>query len=70
MTPGGLDISTLESWHWEAACKIRGDIDAPWHKDYILSLGDAMVLLRETEEARVESDTRLKEILDMMGLEA
>lgn len=33
-----LDITTLESWLWEAACKIRGDIDAPKYKDYILPL--------------------------------
>jgi len=33
-----LDISTLESWLWEAACKIRGPIDAPKYKDYILPL--------------------------------
>ena len=33
-----LDISTLESWLWECACKIRGEIDAPKYKDYILPL--------------------------------
>lgn len=33
-----LDVSTLESWLWEAACKIRGPIDAPKFKDYILPL--------------------------------
>lgn len=33
-----LDIKTLENWLWEAACKIRGDIDAPKYKDYILPL--------------------------------
>lgn len=33
-----LDITTLENWLWEAACKIRGDIDAPKYKDYILPL--------------------------------
>jgi type I restriction enzyme M protein len=33
-----LDISTLESWLWEAACKIRGPVDAPKYKDYILPL--------------------------------
>ncbi len=37
--PGGkLDVKTLESWLWEAACKIRGPIDAPKYKDYILPL--------------------------------
>jgi type I restriction enzyme M protein len=34
----GLDISTLENWLWEAACAIRGPIDAPRFKDYILPL--------------------------------
>jgi type I restriction enzyme M protein len=33
-----LDIKTLESWLWEAACKIRGSTDAPKFKDYILPL--------------------------------
>lgn len=33
-----MDVSTLESWLWEAACKIRGPIDAPKFKDYILPL--------------------------------
>jgi len=33
-----LDISTLETWLWEAACIIRGAIDAPKFKDYILPL--------------------------------
>ncbi len=34
----GLDVKTLENWLWEAACKIRGPIDAPKYKDYILPL--------------------------------
>jgi type I restriction enzyme M protein len=33
-----LDLSTLESWLWEAACVIRGPVDAPKFKDYILPL--------------------------------
>lgn len=33
-----LDIKSLENWLWEAACKIRGEIDAPKYKDYILPL--------------------------------
>lgn len=37
--PGNeVDIKRLESWLWEAACKIRGPIDAPKYKDYILPL--------------------------------
>jgi len=38
MTNNKLDVSTLENWLWEAACKIRGPIDAPKFKDYILPL--------------------------------
>lgn len=33
-----LDITALESWLWEAACRIRGPVDAPRYKDYILPL--------------------------------
>ncbi len=35
---GELDLSSLRSWLWEAACKIRGPVDAPKYKDYILPL--------------------------------
>jgi type I restriction enzyme M protein len=34
----GLDIKSLETWLWDAACKLRGPIDAPKFKDYILPL--------------------------------
>lgn len=33
-----LDTPTLETWLWEAACAIRGPLDAPKFKDYILPL--------------------------------
>ena len=33
-----LEVGTLENWLWEAACVIRGAIDAPKFKDYILPL--------------------------------
>jgi len=33
-----LDITTLETWLWDAACAIRGPVDAPKFKDYILPL--------------------------------
>ena len=33
-----LDISTLETWLWDAACVIRGATDAPKFKDFILPL--------------------------------
>ena len=33
-----MDIKTLENWLWESACVIRGEIEAPRYKDYILPL--------------------------------
>jgi type I restriction enzyme M protein len=33
-----LGVSTLETWLWDAACEIRGPLDAPKFKDYILPL--------------------------------
>ena len=38
MPDNKFDIKTLENWLWETACKIRGPIDAPKYKDYILPL--------------------------------
>jgi len=33
-----LDIASLETWLWDAACAIRGAADAPKFKDFILPL--------------------------------
>src|SRR5436190_1663670 len=33
-----LGVAALESWLWEAACVIRGPLDAPKFKDYLLPL--------------------------------
>ena len=33
-----LELTTLENWLWEAACRLRGPVDAPKYKDYILPL--------------------------------
>jgi type I restriction enzyme M protein len=35
---GSLDLPVLEGWLWEAACVIRGPVDAPKFKDFILPL--------------------------------
>lgn len=35
---GKLDVKTLETWLWDAACQVRGPLDAPKFKDYILPL--------------------------------
>lgn len=37
-----LDVNTLENWLWEAVRKIRGEVDAPKYKDYILPLKKSM----------------------------
>jgi len=37
-TGNRLDTPALENWLWEAACVIRGPVDAPKFKDYILPL--------------------------------
>ena len=75
MANNQLDTSTLENWLWDAACKIRGPVDAPKYKDYILPLifikrlsdvfEDELDKLaedygdRETAEAFVEEDHSL-----------
>jgi len=33
-----MDLQTLENWLWDSACVIRGPVDAPKFKDYILPL--------------------------------
>ena len=38
LAPGKLEARALENWLWEAACSIRGAVDAPKFKDYILPL--------------------------------
>jgi len=37
-TADQLDVKTLEGWLWDAACSIRGAVDAPKFKDYIIPL--------------------------------
>ena len=54
-----LDITTLESWSWDAACVIRGPVDAPKFKDYILPL----VFLKRLSDVFEDELTRLAEEL-------
>jgi type I restriction enzyme M protein len=63
-----LDVTTLEGWLWDAAFQIRGPLDAPKLKDYILPLEEAMVLLREAEEERSAADEELERVLVDLGL--
>lgn len=57
MTNDKLDIKTLESWLWEAACKIRGEVDAPKYKDYILPL----IFLKRLSDVFVDEKEKLSE---------
>jgi type I restriction enzyme M protein len=34
----GMNTKTIEPWLWDAACSIRGAMDAPKYRDYILPL--------------------------------
>lgn len=38
LSVGKLSLQELEQWLWDAACSIRGPVDAPKFKDYILPL--------------------------------
>ena len=55
--PNNLDINTLETWLWDAACKIRGAIDAPKYKDYILPL----IFLKRLADVFEDEITALQE---------
>lgn len=38
MAANKLDTKTVGNWLWEAACTIRGPVEAPKYRDYILPL--------------------------------
>ncbi len=50
-----LDVPALENWLWEAACVIRGPVDAPKFKDYILPL----IFLKRLSDVFDDEVTRL-----------
>ncbi|MCR4439470.1 MAG: class I SAM-dependent DNA methyltransferase [bacterium] len=52
-----MDIQTLETWLWDAACAIRGPVDAPKFKDYILPL----VFLKRLSDVFEDELARLSE---------
>src|SRR6266498_1554216 len=54
-----LDVSALEQWLWDAACVIRGPLDAPKFKDYILPL----VFLKRLSDVFEDEVARLAEYL-------
>ena len=57
-----LDIKTLETWLWNAACSIRGSVDAPKFKDYILPL----VFVKRLSDVFEDEIKRLSEEFDNM----
>lgn len=54
-----LNVSTLEGWLWDAACQIRGAVDAPKFKDFILPL----IFLKRLSDVFVDEVGRLAEEL-------
>jgi type I restriction enzyme M protein len=54
-----MDVGTLEQWLWDAACEIRGPLDAPKFKDYILPL----VFLKRLSDVFDDEITRLADEL-------
>ncbi|QXO95902.1 type I restriction-modification system subunit M [Methanospirillum purgamenti] len=50
-----LDETTLGNWLWDAACKIRGEIDAAKYRDYILPL----IFLKRLSDVFEDELTRL-----------
>ncbi len=52
-----LDIQQLETWLWDAACAIRGPVDAPKFKDYILPL----IFLKRLSDVYDDEIARLAE---------
>jgi type I restriction enzyme M protein len=57
---GTLDVKSLETWLWDAACQIRGPLDAPKFKDYILPL----IFLKRLSDV---FDDEVKRVADEIG---
>ncbi len=52
-----MNLQTLENWLWDAACAIRGPVDAPKFKDYILPL----IFLKRISDVYDDEIARLAE---------
>ncbi len=59
-----IDVGTLETWLWDAACAIRGPVDAAKFKDYILPL----VFLKRLSDVFDDEGERLKADLGAQAL--
>lgn len=60
---GRLDAKALEVWLWDAACQIRGPLDAPKFKDYILPL----IFLKRLSDVFDDEVQRVAEELGDIG---
>ncbi|HEX4143769.1 MAG TPA: class I SAM-dependent DNA methyltransferase [Pirellulales bacterium] len=58
-TRAPLDMPALESWLWDAACVVRGAMDAPKFKDYILPL----IFIKRLSDVYEDELARLAESL-------
>ena len=54
--PEKLSVQELEQWLWDAACSIRGPVDAPKFKDYILPL----LFFKRLSDVFEDEEERLK----------
>lgn len=61
-----MELSTLESWLWKAACSIRGEVDAARYKDYILPL----IFYKRLDDVYADELTKLAKTLGMKPQEA
>jgi type I restriction enzyme M protein len=57
---GTLDVKSLETWLWDAACQVRGPLDAPKFKDYILPL----IFLKRLSDV---FDDEIQRVADELG---
>lgn len=61
-----MELSTLESWLWKAACSIRGEVDAARYKDYILPL----VFYKRLDDVYADELAKLADSLGMTVIQA
>jgi len=60
------NLNDLENWLWEAACVIRGEIDAPKYKDFILPLIFVKRLSDVFEDELLEIDNDIDVALEIV----
>jgi len=63
------DIKELENWLWEAACVIRGEIEAPKYKDFILPLIFTKRLSDVFEDELLSIDNNINEALKSVEID-